>query len=54
MIYAVWFDVEDPACRGPMEYFDIELLSPYWKSAIDDSYRLSNSAYCGALFLGIL
>jgi len=52
MIYAVWFDIEDPTCRGPMEYFDIELLSPYWKSA-NGNYTFSGSAYCGALFLGI-
>lgn len=53
MIYAVGFDVEDPGNRDNMEYFKIDLLSPYWKSAIDDSYTLSSSAYCGALFLGI-
>lgn len=53
MIYAVWFDLDDPSNRGSMEYFEIDLLSPYWKS-IDGNYKFSASAYYGALFLGIL
>lgn len=53
MIYAVWFDLEDYSNKDIMEYFKINLSSPYWKS-VEGDYRFNSSAYCGALFLGIL
>lgn len=49
----VWFDLYDEGNREDISYGDFEPWNCYYKT-LNDQYILSNSGYCGALFLGVL